>query len=92
LVARRGPAVLCKNICRTTTARTTDSITKVKASKRHRLSRASDLIEIEDTVEIVEGVLVKLTGAHSGDIRVSLPSWKTKLVMKEGKPWEEEGR
>ena len=59
--------------------------------KRHRLSRASDLIEIEDTVEIVESVLVKLTGAHSGDIRVSLPSWKTKLVMKEGKPWEEEG-
>ena len=33
------------------------------------MSRASDLIEIEDTVEIVEGVLVKLTGARSGDIK-----------------------
>jgi hypothetical protein len=29
----------------------------------------SDLIKIEDTVEIVEGVLVKLTGARSGDIK-----------------------
>ena len=46
-----------------------DSITKVKASKRHWLSRASNLIEIKDTVEIVEGVLVKLTGASWGDIK-----------------------
>jgi hypothetical protein len=27
----------------------------------------SDLIEIEDTVETVEGVLVRVTGNHSGD-------------------------
>ena len=33
------------------------------------MSRASDLIKIEDTVEIVEGILVKLTGACSGGIK-----------------------
>ena len=37
------------------------------SSNRDLLSRMSVLIEIEDTVETVEGVLVKVTGDLSGD-------------------------
>ena len=37
------------------------------SSNRDLLSRMSVLIEIEDTVETVEGVLVKVTGNLSGD-------------------------
>ena len=48
-------------------------------------------MEIEDTVEMVEGVIAKLTGGCSGDnkgvtVSALLPSWKTGLVMKERKP------
>ena len=44
-----------------------ETSSKIGSSKSDLLSRASVLIEIEDTVETVEGVLVNMTGVSSGD-------------------------
>ena len=57
------------DICEGNSDGTVETSSKIGSSKRDPLSRASDLMEIEDTVEIVEGVLVKLTGASWGDIK-----------------------
>jgi hypothetical protein len=43
------------------------SVENSSKSKRDLLSRMSVLIEIEETDEMVEGVLVKMTGERSGD-------------------------
>ena len=48
---------------------TVETPSKIGSSKRDPLSRASDLVDIENTVEIVEGVLVKLMRARSGDTK-----------------------
>jgi hypothetical protein len=38
---------------------------------------------IEETVETVEGVPVKMTGDHSGIVRVIPPLWKMELTIRE---------
>jgi hypothetical protein len=44
-----------------------ENSSKIGSSKRDRLSRMSVLMEIEETVEMVEGVLVKMVEGRSGD-------------------------
>jgi len=43
------------------------SVDTSSSSKRDLLSKTSDSIAIEETVETVEGVLVKVTGGGSGE-------------------------
>jgi hypothetical protein len=44
-----------------------DGTVEIGSSKRDPLSRMSVLVEIDETVDTVEGVLVKVTGGRSGD-------------------------